>query len=821
MSSQKKGMLSLLLVTLILLLAVVVLFLVVFRESQVKRQQREREVTKDQIDRRVSDAAIAAGIDPDELQAELDAQREEEKQKRCMVKPNKYGVCSSNYTLEGDCCYPDESAPPDPMREKIDLAINIAEAIGYGVVAEYVVTKIAMKSFGGGAKAGATAAKAGATATKTGATAAKAAKAAKSAAAAARSTYSAARAAMAAAGKYATAAAGGPVGLAIAVAMLVFDVISITIDLLDLEGYDSYTSNDLLTNIKNVIDYETAKALEQAEVPIDYPMLFPIAQYYESIWTAAQEHMFAQMEENHLFQELEKDARMTQIFDDYIQQIMDNPDEEIPVPQEFIDFTVNLNKRLPVQRDRYIFQKMQELMGSDKYKIELYEELSTADRVGISLSERAAKEWNEQNREIWLANNDLFNPPATPPLGEDPPCALYTDTYYVYESGPSDKPVMVPRKLPVKTVISGYYGTIISFCEKKRQIKNVSEPVDPYALGVRFDYETGVCKFTRDFCRRYGMEFKNNNCQLKPGQEVAEMIFGTTVTRGVIREWEGRIDDFKSGDPVKVASATAEVLVDLATFGVGSMAAKALVKEISEAKAKKSKPAKKGACPPGMRDDGMNCYLDPVYRGPGKPMGCKDDEEKKGQLCYPKCREGYNSSALECEGTCPDGSTNTGLTCLQSIHAYIPGNKSSNPFEAGFYERADCRDGYKYRGTTCNEECLPNFTFRSGAAGSAFCDKPRNRYSRAGQAKPLSGCPEGHEKQGLLCYPKCSNKGDQGQYKYNGVLDWCQPEGGAGIKKGLDDRWECPEGWDNKAGICYEKCPEGYRDDGLLCNKQG
>ena len=389
MSSQKKGMLSLLLVTLILLLAVVVLFLVVLKQE--KTYQRANEVTKDQIEGRLSDAAIAAGIDPDELQAELDAQREEERRKRCMVKPNKYGVCSSNYTLEGECCYPDESAPPDPMREKIDLAITLAEAIGYGVVAEYVVSRMALKGLGGTTKAGAAAAKAGATAAKTGATAAKAAKAAKSAAVAARSTYSAARAAMTAAGKYTVAAAGGPVGLAIAVAMIVFDVISITLDLLDLEGYDSYTSNDLLTNIKNVIDYETAKALEQAEVPIDYPMLFPIAQYYESIWTAAQEHMFAQMEENHLFQEMEKDTRMTQIFDDYIQQIADNPDEEIPVPQEFIDFTVNLNKRLPVQRDRYIFQKMQELMGSDKYKIELYEELSTADRVGISLSERAAQ----------------------------------------------------------------------------------------------------------------------------------------------------------------------------------------------------------------------------------------------------------------------------------------------------------------------------------------------------------------------------------------------------------------------------------------------
>ena len=96
--------------------------------------------------------------------------------------------------------------------------------------------------------------------------------------------------------------------------------------------------------------------------------------------------------------------------------IAENPDEEIPVPQEFIDFTVNLKKRLPVQRDRYIFQKMQELMGSDKYKIELYEELSTADRVGISLSERGAQrvERTKQRNLVGELMTCLINHPPHP-----------------------------------------------------------------------------------------------------------------------------------------------------------------------------------------------------------------------------------------------------------------------------------------------------------------------------------------------------------------------------------------------------------------------
>ena len=806
---------------LLALLLIVVLILVISRRRKAStKEKREKAligVTIDQVKENLDRVAKDADIDPDELQQELDKVLEEEKKKRCMVNTNKYGQCSINYTLQSGCCYPNESAPPNPMAEKIALAKELAMTIGLGVVAEQIIARSVLKAAGAGGKSGAAATR----------SALAGAKAARATAAAARTTAAAARAGMAAAGKYAVAAAGGPFGLALAVAMVVFDAISITLDVLDVEGYDSYTSNTLLTQIKNVVDYEIAKAFELEG--LQYPMLFPVGQYYQPEWEAAQEYMFSQMEANHLFQEVDKDEEMTKIFDDYLQKVVDNPDPdvEIPIPQEFMDFATNIGRKLPVERDRYIFEKMKELMGPNSYKIQLYESLSTPDRVGISLSERGAQEWNEQNREIWIANNDLFNPPAEPPFGDDPPAALFTDTYYVYESGPSDNPKMIGLKLPTKTVLCGYYGSIVSFCEKKRQLKNVSEPVDPYALGVRFNYKTGVCDFTRKFCRRYGMEFRNNDCKLKPGQGVAEMIFGTTVTRGMIREWEDRIDMFNSGDPGQIALALGMTMFDAWTLGVGSIAAKAIIKDLSEAKAKKSKPARKGPCPPGMRDDGVNCWLDPVYRGPGKPMGCKDDEEKKGQLCYPKCRTGpggekiYNSSALECEGTCPAGSRNTGLTCLQSIHAYIPGNQCSNPFRGCFYRRKACRAGYTFRGTTCNKECLPNFTFRSGAAGSAFCDKPRNRYSRAGDARPLSSCPEGHEKQGLLCYPKCSNKGERGQYKYNGVLDWCQPEGGAGIKKGLDDRWECDEGWENKAGICYKKCPEGYRDDGLICNKQG
>ena len=748
---------------------IVLLFWVIVKQRQKQNERRSNEpqkqhvriseTTAEQATDKVRQVADEVGIDPDEMEDELASQVAQEVEKRCMVNPLRNGQCSPNYTFENGCCYPDASAPPNPNIARIDMAKDVAIAIGGGVVLDVILTAAIKK--------GVLAAKGTRVAASAGRVAATASKAARIAASAVKASVAAGKAA-AMASKAALAAAGGPIGLAILIVSIVFDVVSIILDELDKEGYESYTANSLLNRMKNIIDYETAKALEIEG--IEYPLLFPLAVAYPEEFQVAMEHMEAQISDKHLMAELEKDDQLLTIVADYAGAVID--DAETPIPEAFVNLMAGLSKKFHLERDRLIFQKLQELLGNKAYMIEIYEDMSTPNRISVTLSQRGVQEWNDAAKGTWFANNDLFKQPDPPPAGEDPMSALFTDTYYVYESGPSDNPVMVPKKLSTKVALAGFYGPLVSYCEKSRKLKSTSATINPRDLGVKYNYETGMCDFTREYCSRYGMEFKGGDCKLRPGQGVAELIFGKTVTREFVRAFTS-----------------------------------------PPSYAKKSKgPATKGACPPGMRDDGVNCWLDPVYRGPGSPMGCKDGEEKKGELCYPKCRDGYDSSALECEGSCPDGSENSGFHCTQWIHSYIPGWDWAKARLKG------CRAGFKYRGTSCNEECLPDFTFRSGFTGGAFCNKTRGRYSRAGDAKPLSSCPADKEREGLVCYPKCSNKGANGQYKYNGVLDWCQPEGGAGIKKGLDDRWECPEGSSSIAGICYENCKPGERDDGVLCN---
>jgi hypothetical protein len=764
---------------LVLLLFIVVILLLVYRQRQkgalqktadARIHKRLSEVTAEQVEDRVRIAAEETGHDPDVLEAELKEQVEEQAAKSCMVNPIGNGQCSPNYTLENGCCYPDASAPPNPNIAKIEMAKSLAIAVGGGLIVEAMLVAAATRA-ARGAKAGVTGAKAG----LAGAKAAKAAiTSAKLATAGVKGGVVAAKAG-AAVGKASVAARGGPIGIAVAIAMLIFDAISIALDLTDQGGYDSQTTNSTLNKIKRIIDYETQKALEKEG--IEYPLLFPLAVAYPEDFAVAMEYAMTQVNDKHMLEELLKDDALLNIVADFTEEAEVDPNTEMP--EEFVTFLSGLSMRFHLERDTFIFQKLQEILGPKSYMIELYEGMSTPDRIAVTLSQRGVQEWNDQSKETWFANNDLFKQPDPLPAGDDPMAALYTDTYYVYESGPSDNPTMVPKTIPYKVAIAGFYGGLISFCEKSRKIKSTSPTIDPRKLGVEYQYDTGVCKLTREYCSRYGLEFKGGDCHLRPGQGVAELIFGQVVTRELIRAFTS-----------------------------------------PPSYAKKSKgPATIGACPSGMRDDGINCWLDPVYRGVGKIPGiCRASEPKKiGLRCYEDCPDGYEPNAAVptlCEPKCGQGSNKDyplkrGLICYKDCR-----DKGGGWFNGSLLECAACNGGWKSDGFLgCKKKggWKPAWPYREsrGSRGIGLA-KERKHHSLK--------CGDDQVEQAGLCYDKCSNKGDQGQYKYNGVLDWCQPEGAAGIKKGLDDRWECPEGSHSIAGICYKDCKSGERDDGLLCN---
>jgi len=522
--------------------------------------------------------------------------------------------------------------------------------------------------------------------------------------------------------RFAVATTCGPICLAVTVATAVF---TIALDMTDPFGYNNFSANEVIQKKRNAIDVMMQK--EMLKENISLPLTFPLPIAFPEYSKEFEEKMIVEFLPDAL--ELMPKDLMIIFFTNMLTGKSDNSKKVL----DAFDTALDLALANTVKRDTFIYDFYS--AKGKRSEIEKVPFMATKDRIGVTLSQKGADNYNKRMRDKHLIySNPHKSPPATIPEDYTPMVAVYTDTYRVINQsnpGSENSPNVTEKKLGSKVCLSMPYGMLIADCEYGFNATKHSQRLNPAVYGVKFNYERGDCDFTGDYCKRLGLKLKNNECTLREGQKEAELILGKTITRTHMEDWDNRIEAWESGNAGSIALATITLPFAAITPWINK---------------------------------GIAAIKDTVGRGVGTPMICGPNKERKGALCYPECRKGpngeklYKSRALECEGTCPSGSKNTGLTCLQSIHSYIPGQKKGgikNLFKKSFWERADCRDGYKYRGTTCNKECLPDFTFRSGAAGSAFCDKPRNRYSRAGKSKVPDTCPEGKVRDASLCYKPC------------------------------------------------------------------
>ena len=76
--------------------------------------------------------------------------------------------------------------------------------------------------------------------------------------------------------------------------------------------------------------------------------------------------------------------------------------------------------------------------------------------------------------------------------------------------------------------------------EGYKDFKAAKPDINPKSYGVTFDHDRGLCRYTQDFCTRYGLQYHTSeedgtpDCKPFPGSGVFEFLFGTTVTRSVI-----------------------------------------------------------------------------------------------------------------------------------------------------------------------------------------------------------------------------------------------------------------------------------------------
>lgn len=727
------------------------------------RPSREVSIRTKKQENRVDELAKQVGVDGKQFREELT----QELKKACFLSPNAEGKCPEGTKVKSDgCCEFNDPKMPSTKEMIEEMAPDIAIAIIGGILAETAIIVSVRLGIALSTGPGRTALMGGA-------------------AAIGRTfmTKGAGRAATTVGTRVAAAAKCGGYCL---LATIAFTVFTLALDFTDPFGYNNFTANEVIRRKRNTIDVTMEEELLKEGIVA--PLLFPLSAAYPELNKEFKEKLLIEFLPDAM--EFMPQEVMVEFL---ISQLSDTPlkGQEAEILEEELEKAMDKAFSNTEKRDKIAFQYY--VSKGKGREIEKVPWMSTKDVIGLTLNEKAAKKYNERMKEKHLLySNPHKEAPAEIPTDYSPFVAAYTDTYRcVNKENPGDKnnPNVIEKKLKKKTCLCFPYAMLLADCEYGIQTPDMSgtrhsQRLNPAVYGVTFNYERGECNFTHEYCKRLGLKFKGNECKMREGQKEAELILGPTITRTYIRDWENRIDAFKSGDPVNIMLGLASLHPKNLIFGPWAQQAVFAIK-------------------------------DTYGRGVGTPMVCGPNKERKGELCYPKCREGYKSSALECEKSCPPGSKNTGLTCLQPIHAFIPSNKSSNPFEAGFYQRRDCgrmvdknstlgqeilkqKEGeiearleaekekmrsegvsertirqrmrdegstrmaieneylqYKFRGTTCNEPCLPNFTFRSGAAGSAFCDKPRNRYSRAGDSKVPDACPGNKTKDASLCYKPC------------------------------------------------------------------
>ena len=546
-------------------------------------------------------------------------------------------------------------------------------------------------------------------------------------------------------------------------AIVAFEIVSAALDISDIQGYSTYTANTDIRNIRN----QAETAMEQAMYDgdgVSWPQLFPILTAFPDLdeptegfgstesteSTESTTDEFTVSKENGgyasvLLEAFTADAMLKMAMDSpdsFVEMLVyaftSDSDEDVEISEatttmfaEILQAEMDYNH---IKRDKIIYN----LCVSRGYggQVEFIESMSSETVIGVTLNEEGAKLYNERmvDQHLKYSNPAVEINPDDIPDEYVPLVAAYTDTYRKIDKlnpGNSQTPNVIEEKLDRKMTLMMPWAAIMYNCLGDKRGTSASYfTINPADHGTTFNYDKGYCNYTEAYCKgQMKLDYRNGDCHLSQSQRIAEIIFGETVTRAVKGSWDNRKDDFNSGDPSRVVAATFSTLFD--PTGLWTAAGQDIIKLIM---------ASKG-------------------RGAGViPIKCKENEEQKGQLCYPKCRDGYRSSALECEGVCPPGSRNTGLTCLQgtSTKSCFLWEKTSR-CKKRFKDADGNPIGVRSKGaSTVAKPCLPGFTRRSYALGSAFCDKPRNRYTRAFMGKLKSKCPDSKpNKQNGLCYSDC------------------------------------------------------------------
>src|SRR6056300_92167 len=485
----------------------------------------------------------------------------------CMFKPVN-GVCKPGFTLVNGCCQLNETDPLKRSQIMKPLAKEVGTQLLVSGIAKKLAKTVGSKLMGKmGSKVGSKVVSraVGKLAGKLG-------------------TKMAAKGAIIGA-KMAKNASMGPVGAA----MMVFDIVSMALDFADVGGYATFTANSVNTRTRNGLEFQLESIAKANNM--DYPLMFPVGDAFPEEYEAVTNKISAHFMPAILDDISKKDPKA---IENLIEATVkaEEAGEDFEIPDSFIELFGksydDVTKQKHLERDKFIYDEMLKVLPDDKKdQIENFTHMSTPNRMGVSLSKKGADVWNAKNKPDFLKKFDALKPIDLPEDYRQPMYAMYTQNYRVTNTsnpGKADNPNMVDRQLPKPATLGGYYGMLVAYCEKPR--KTSGQTINMYDYGVRLDPNTGTCRFTPQYCKKMGMKYDgggDTNCKNYPGQKVAEMIFGTTVTRGAIKtandakkNIKKNLSDLTSGNPKKMAKGAAKMLLD--PFGINQKIGKAGLK---------------------------------------------------------------------------------------------------------------------------------------------------------------------------------------------------------------------------------------------------
>jgi hypothetical protein len=270
------------------------------------------------------------------------------------------------------------------------------------------------------------------------------------------------------------------------------------------------------------------------------------------------------------------------------------------------------------------------------------------------------------------------------------------DTYYEFKEGVCQIAPSIMR----------------SFCER-------------IGLDVSYDTESGRCRLSDKYCRRYGATGLNSqgDCRISGGQEFAENLIGTTIVRSLVNIFDP--DNFEpcTGDWEPVPPAM--------TY-LGYAFPPAIIANMAHLAINDGKPS-----------DGLSKYF--CQRKGGlkvSPMDCPPDMDRYGLHCYHKGVDTSQLLKIPTLSPCPPGTRDDGTSCWEDFKCRTKTTSKWDASKGGFF-RTTCSGCVCIKKTKFQRLQCPNGYYSDGVG---MC------YARSALLDNVGTCPQGKSRSAAgLC----------------------------------------------------------------------